>query len=495
MATLSTEQQKTMRAWYARRRGNPDQVLDLSNDYPMPSDPTGSDLFVRISYAALNPADIILTQILPTWIPSLRNRIPGFDFAGTVEWAGPSAPKEFAPGTEVCSCLGVKQVLTGKGALAEFVLVPSDMVALKPKSLPPAAAAGLGITGQTVALMLKDAKLKPGDKVLVNGGSGGVGTLLVQVAKGMGAHVTATCSEFNIAMVKRLGADVVSDHTCNSRVRVGLLIFQVIDYRSNAPLHEYLTNQKLDRQFDYILDTIRNQGLYDSSPHYLKPDGLYINIGGHGTQWQQLMGRIKGRLLPTWLGGTPRRYISAGLLPTGEFQRQVVKWVDDGLIKEVPIDSYLAMEDALQVGLCASKLSSSLTSVSRGLQKSRVNMRRVKSSFVLQVDNFLSRCSRAVLLLYTWTRSVLLRSIFLIRNRLCPTRLSQTYSQVGHIAALIASVPVCRPWWRPNRISRFNPLRRPSLFAYPPAAGQYAEHLAPLMSVPVGSRTCTTMRM
>lgn len=125
----------------------------------------------------------------------------------------------------------------------------------------------------------------------------------------------------------------------------------MIDYRANTPLHEYLINQKLDRKFDYILDTIRNQGLYDSSPHYLKPNGLYINIGAHGTQWQQLIGRFKGYLLPTWLGGTPRKYISGGLLPTGEFQRQVVKWVDDGLIKDVPIDSYLAMEDALQVSL------------------------------------------------------------------------------------------------------------------------------------------------
>lgn len=219
MATLSTELQKTMRAWYSRQRGNPAQVLILTHDYPMPPDPTGSDLLVRISYAALNPADIVLTQVLPTWIPSLRNRIPGFDLAGTVERAGPSAPKEFAPGAEICACLGFKQVLTGKGALAEFVVVPSSIVALKPKNLAPAAASGLGITGQTVAMMLKDAKLKPGDKILVNGGSGGVGTILVQVAKGMGADVTATCSESNIAMVKTLGADVVSDRIYKSCLR------------------------------------------------------------------------------------------------------------------------------------------------------------------------------------------------------------------------------------------------------------------------------------
>lgn len=76
---------------------------------------------------------------------------------------------------------------------------------------------------------------------------------------------------------------------------------------------------------------------------------MYINTGAHGTQWQQLMGRLKGGLLPVWLGGTPRKYLSLGLLPTGELQREVAKWANDGLLKEVPIDSVLAMEDAPQV--------------------------------------------------------------------------------------------------------------------------------------------------
>lgn len=198
-----------MRAWVITHRGNPNDVLKLKADYPIPDKPTGSDLLIRISHACLNPADIFLCSILPTWLPFRRNPIPGFDFAGRVELAGPSAPEELAPGAEVCASLSLRDILAGRGTLAEFVLVSSDLVSPKPKDLSLAASSGLGVTGQTVAMMLKEAKIKEGDRVLINGSSGGVGTLLVQVAKAQGAHVTATCSEANISMVKRLGADEV----------------------------------------------------------------------------------------------------------------------------------------------------------------------------------------------------------------------------------------------------------------------------------------------
>ena len=204
---------KTMRAWVVTQRGNPIDVLKLKTDYPTPLPPKGSDLLVRITHAGQNPADIFLCSILPTWLPFRRNPIPGFDFAGRVELAGPSAPKEFAPGAEVCASLSLWAILAGRGTLADFVLVPSDIVSAKPKELSLAASSGLGITGQTVAIMLKEAKIKEGDRVLINGSSGGVGTLLVQVVKAKGAHVTATCSKANIPMAKRLGADEVSERT------------------------------------------------------------------------------------------------------------------------------------------------------------------------------------------------------------------------------------------------------------------------------------------
>lgn len=124
---------------------------------------------------------------------------------------------------------------------------------------------------------------------------------------------------------------------------------QVIDYRENAPLDTYLEKTQSEQPFDYILDTIRNQELFEHSPKYLKPQGLYVNIGAHGTQREQLRDRLKNTFLPTFLGGTPRRWKSLGLLPKGELQRQVVRWTDEGLIKEVPIDSEISMDDVLKV--------------------------------------------------------------------------------------------------------------------------------------------------
>lgn len=176
----------------------------------MPPAPTGSNLLVKISYASLNPADLVLMQFLPTLLPFRRQPIPGLDFCGRVVQAGPDAPAEFAVDTEVCGALSVAVVAVGNGSLAEYVVVPSSLVAVKPPVLGAAAASGLGITGQTATLALREAGVKEGQTVLVNGASGGLGNMLVQLSKGHGAHVVGICSGANVAMVERLGADEVS---------------------------------------------------------------------------------------------------------------------------------------------------------------------------------------------------------------------------------------------------------------------------------------------
>ncbi len=205
-----TGRAKTMKAWVAVKNSDPKDALQLDTAYRSPAAATGSNVLIKISHAALNPADVHLILNLPLWLPFRRRPIPGMDFAGEIVSAGRVVPAELTVGTEVCAALTVSQIAVGKGALAEFVLVPADSVAVKPKSLSAAAAAGLmGIAGQTAVLMDKEAKMKKGDRVLINGSSGGVGTLLVQIAKGRGATVTGVCSEANTALVKRLGADEV----------------------------------------------------------------------------------------------------------------------------------------------------------------------------------------------------------------------------------------------------------------------------------------------
>jgi NADPH:quinone reductase-like Zn-dependent oxidoreductase len=357
-----------MRAWTMSTRGSPTKNIALQSSHPMPSPPTGSQLLIQISHAGLNPVDLIISSAMPTWLPFRRSPIPAFDFAGTVAAAGPKAMKEYAPGTSVCGTLTFFSILIGKGTLAEYVLVEAETVAKKPKNMSAAQAAGLGIAGQTAAIMIEKANIKRGDRVLVNGSSGGVGSIVVQIAKGLGAHVTATCSEGNFELVKRLGAD------------------EIVDYRKNAPIQEYFkTNNSDEKQkFDHILDTIRSQPLYEHSASYLKPSGLYINIGASGTQLEQIFARFKNGWVPTWLGGTPRKWVGMGLMPAGKLQRQVCKWVEEGIIKEVPVDSELAFEDVRQV--CGSQSVSMtfaipmLMNENRATRKLRVSTRGARLS-------------------------------------------------------------------------------------------------------------------
>lgn len=131
------------------------------------------------------------------------------EFSGVVHLAGPSAPKLFAPGTRVFGCLPMMKLVGGAGTLAEYFCIPAESVAVVPPSMSLAEASGLSGAGQTAWNMLMEVNLKKGMRVLVNGASGGVGTMVIQLAKAKGAYVVATCSEKNFDFVKSLGADEV----------------------------------------------------------------------------------------------------------------------------------------------------------------------------------------------------------------------------------------------------------------------------------------------
>ena len=151
-------------------------------------------------------------RVLPSWIPFRKNAVPGIDFAGTVIAAGPAVPADSAVkvGSDVCGGVAWTYLAAGRGTLAEYISVPANQVALRPERLSPGAAAGLcGVAGQTALLVLNEAGLKDGAKILVNGASGGVGTVLVQICKSKGATVVGVCSGANEDFVKKLGADEV----------------------------------------------------------------------------------------------------------------------------------------------------------------------------------------------------------------------------------------------------------------------------------------------
>ncbi|TCN33551.1 NADPH:quinone reductase-like Zn-dependent oxidoreductase [Kribbella orskensis] len=178
-----------------------------------------------------------------------KARIRGRDFAGRVEAVGPEVTR-FSPGDEVYGDLG-----DANGAFAEYVCAPEDLVELKPINLTFEQAAAIPLAGSTALFGLRDvAKVEAGQRVLVNGASGGVGTFAVQLAKTFGAKVTGVCSTRNVDLVRSLGADHVIDYGKEDFTRNG------------GP-------------YDVVLDLVANRSLADLR-RCLTPSGTLVLSGG-----------------------------------------------------------------------------------------------------------------------------------------------------------------------------------------------------------------------
>jgi NADPH:quinone reductase-like Zn-dependent oxidoreductase len=197
-----------MRAIVQDRYGNPD-VMELAEvDTPLP----GADaVLVRIVASSLNMFDVHMTTGLPllarlsAGLIKPKHRIPGSDLAGIVTQVGANVT-DFSVGDAVFGAIGC-------GAFAEYAAVPSRALAHKPDSVSFDKAASSPLAGTTALQALRDVGgLQPGQRVVVNGASGGVGTFAVQIAKALGAQVAAVCSTTKVDVVRALGADHVIDY-------------------------------------------------------------------------------------------------------------------------------------------------------------------------------------------------------------------------------------------------------------------------------------------
>lgn len=337
-----------MKSYLVTRLGPPHTSLTLQTTLPIPGPATGTSLLIRVSHAALNPADVGFMAMIPTLLPFRRTPIPGLDFSGTVVSAGPEAPADLGPGTGVCGAMSVSLVARGNGSLAEYVLVPAALVSRVPDSLGLREACGLGIVGQTALIAVRETGgLKKGDRVLVNGASGGLGGMIVQLAKADGAYVVGVCSEGNAEFVKRLGTVEVRTVSPLRHERALLTVGQTIDYKKHDPLHAYLAQRHAEEQFDFIFDCVGDQVLFEQCTPFLKPAGKFICLTGGKSQG--VIPYVKNNLRPVFLGGTPRTYRILGLSPSGDLMRDVVKAYNERRIKEVPIDSEYGMEEVVEV--------------------------------------------------------------------------------------------------------------------------------------------------
>jgi NADPH:quinone reductase-like Zn-dependent oxidoreductase len=240
------------------------EVLKLQEiDQPVVKD---DEVLVRVHTAALHAGDWLLMTGRPLLfrpgfgLRKPRKRVPGFDFAGTVEAVGVDV-QELQPGDEVFGD-------AAQGSCAEFVSVSEDKVSRKPANLTLAQAAVVPVSGVTALRGLRDSgKVRPGQHVLINGASGGVGTFAVQIAKALGAEVTGVCSTRNVEMVRSIGADHVIDYTQEDFTKGG-------------------------ERYDVILDNVANHSLAECR-RALVPSGILLsNNGTSGNRWIGPLGRM-----------------------------------------------------------------------------------------------------------------------------------------------------------------------------------------------------------
>jgi len=241
-----------MKAAIYTRYGPPDVLRIMDVDTPVPKD---AEVLIRIRAAALNPLDWHFLRGTPRvarvvfGLAGPKDPRLGVDVAGQVEAVGKNVTR-FKPGDAV---FGVC-----KGAFAEYTCAAESGLVTKPDRISFEQAAGVPIAALTALQALRDhGHLQPGQKVLINGASGGVGTFAVQIAKALGGEVTSVCSMRNVDLVRSIGTDHVIDYT----------------------LHDFATS---GHQFDLFFDCVGNRSL-SACRRVLAPNGTYVAIGGGGT--------------------------------------------------------------------------------------------------------------------------------------------------------------------------------------------------------------------
>jgi NADPH:quinone reductase-like Zn-dependent oxidoreductase len=223
-----------MRAIVYRRYGSPERLELHEVDEPVLRD---GEALVRVLSAAVTPGDWDLLHGTPYVLRPMsglrkpRNQILGLAIAGRVETVADDVT-EFHPGDEVCAEVG-------NGGFAEYAAVSQDALALKPTSVTFEQAAAVPIAGVTALQGLRDVgRVGQGQKVLINGASGGVGTFAIQIAKAFGAQVTGVCSTTNVDLVRSIGADHVIDYTREDFTSSGQRYDLIFDNVGNHPLSE-----------------------------------------------------------------------------------------------------------------------------------------------------------------------------------------------------------------------------------------------------------------
>ena len=312
-----------MKAFIVDRYGSSDSVR--AGDMPVPQ-LRDDDVLVQIHAASINPLDLKIRDgklklVLPYRLPIIL----GNDLAGIVAGVGAGVLR-FKAGDEVYARVDTDRI----GAFAELISIREDSVALKPETLTMEEAASIPLVALTAwQTLIERADLKAGQKVLIHAGSGGVGTIAIQLAKHLGATVATTTSTANVDWVRGLGADVV------------------IDYRKDD-------FEAVLRDYDVVLDTLGGEVL-EKSLRVLKPGGKLVSISGPpdpnfakdvGLPWvlRQVMRLLSNRIRKS----AKRHRVTYSFLfmkPSGDQLREIGALIDSGAIRPV-VDRVFPFESA-----------------------------------------------------------------------------------------------------------------------------------------------------
>lgn len=243
-----------MKAAVYTQYGPPDVVQITDVEKPSPTD---NEVLIKVRAASVNPYDWHFMRGTPyplrlaAGLRKPKHRRPGVDVAGQIEAVGRNVT-QFKPGDAVFGMC--------RGAFAEYACASESKLFAKPENVTFAQAASVPIAAFTALQGLRDkGNIQPGQKVLINGASGGVGTFAVQIAKSFGANVTSVCSTRNLEMVRSIGADQVIDYTKE-------------DFSAGT------------QRYDVILDCIGNHSL-SACRRILNPKGIYVQAGGPTGRW------------------------------------------------------------------------------------------------------------------------------------------------------------------------------------------------------------------
>lgn len=299
-----------MKAWqYSSTNGGIEKNLQINPSATLPK-PKPDQHLVQVIAIALNPIDYKPAEIpLVARFAITKPATPGLDFAGII--VSPASGSNLKAGQTVFGACG-SSPLAG-GALAEFAVSGLKATVPLPDSVDPVQAGTVGVAGLTAYQSIVP-RVKKGDKIFINGGSGGTGVFGIQIAKAVGCQITTSCSTTNMELCKSLGADTV------------------VDYKKGSVLEAL---KAMGQKFDHVVDNVgSDRELIWHCHEFMQPGAAYIMVGGEPSL-SYVLDTLKRKVWPSFLGGMKGKVEGFWPVPKVEDLEQIGEWMRTGKVRAI----------------------------------------------------------------------------------------------------------------------------------------------------------------